>query len=113
MVEVVEAAPGREPEAPGYQVNAATMLWVAGDGETVAPDPIRVPRAPKEGRKPNRFFLDFYRNAAGDGRGLRAREHTAQVQAEVRQEREQSSPTPACRCCSARRPWSSASTLPS
>jgi hypothetical protein len=88
LVEVVDPAPPSEPGAPGYQVNAATMRWVAGDGKTVAPDPVRVPRGPKEGRRPNEFFLDFYRNTAAGGRGLRAREHTAQVPAEVRQERE-------------------------
>ena len=88
MVEVVEPASGSDPEASGYQVNAAAMLWVGGNGDTVAPDPIRVPRGPKEGRRPNAFFLDFYRNAAASGRGLRAREHTAQVPAEVRQQRE-------------------------
>lgn len=88
LVEVVEAAASDDVNAPGYQVNAAAMLWLAGDGESVAPDPIRVPRPPKEGRRPNRFFLDFYRTAAGDGQGLRAREHTAQVPAEVRQDRE-------------------------
>jgi ATP-dependent helicase YprA (DUF1998 family) len=88
LVEVVEPASGQDPGAPGYQVNAAAMLWVAGNGETVGADPIRVPRGPREGRRPNAFFLKFYRTAAASGRGLRAREHTAQVPAEVRQQRE-------------------------
>ena len=88
LAEVVEQGPASGSEAPGYQVNAAMMRWRAGKGEAVAPDPIRVPRGPKGGRRPNKFFLDFYRSAAAAGRGVQAREHTAQVPAEVRQERE-------------------------
>ncbi len=87
---VEEAQPAKEgsSEVPGYQVNAAQMRWVAGDGESVATDPVRVPRGPKNGRRPNRFFSSFYQTVAASGRGLRAAEHTAQVPAEKRQERE-------------------------
>jgi len=82
----------REPEgdetAPGYQVTAATMRWVAGDGTVVLHDPIRIPNPPEEGSRPNAFFLEFYRHLAADGQGLEAREHTAQVPYEIREERE-------------------------
>ena len=82
----------REPEAqddvPGYQVAASALRWIAGDGRTALHDPIRVPKVPETGRKPNRFFLEFYRTAAADGHGLEAREHTAQVPYDARIDRE-------------------------
>lgn len=82
----------REPEdqddVPAYQVPAAALRWMAGDGLSVTHDPIRVPKMPEGGSRPNRFFLDFYRSAALDGQGLEAREHTAQVPYDVRIERE-------------------------
>lgn len=82
----------REPEnaddVPGYQVPAASLRWLAGEGTTVVHDPIRVPNPPQGGGRPNRFFLDFYRNVAADGQGLEAREHTAQVPYAARLDRE-------------------------
>lgn len=82
----------REPDGaddvPGYQVPAAALRWVADNGTAVVHDPIRVPKEPEGGGRPNQFFLDFYRNAAKDGHGLEAREHTAQVPYEARIERE-------------------------
>ena len=82
----------REPEdqedVPGYQVSASALRWIAGDGSNVLHDPIRVPKVSETGRKPNRFFLEFYRTAAADGQGLEAREHTAQVPYDARIERE-------------------------
>ena len=80
--------PENEQEVPGYQVPAAAMRWVAGEGTSVPYDPIYVPKPPTERRRPNQFFVDFYRNAAQDGQGLEAREHTAQVPYEAREERE-------------------------
>jgi very-short-patch-repair endonuclease len=80
--------PENDQEVPGYQVPAAAMRWVAGKGTSVPYDPIYVPKPPSEGRRPNQFFVDFYRNAAQDGQGLEAREHTAQVPYEAREERE-------------------------
>jgi very-short-patch-repair endonuclease len=82
----------REPEdqddVPGYQVSASALRWTAGDGNRALHDPIRVPKAPEAGKKPNRFFLEFYRTAAADGQGLEAREHTAQVPYDARIDRE-------------------------
>jgi ATP-dependent helicase YprA (DUF1998 family) len=80
--------PDKEEPVPGYQLTAATMRWVAGAGKTVVHDPIRIPRPPAQGGRPNLFFLEFYRHLAEDGQGLEAREHTAQVPYEVREERE-------------------------
>jgi ATP-dependent helicase YprA (DUF1998 family) len=80
--------PRENGETPGYQVPASAIRWVAGDGKVASHDPIRVPNPPAEGSRPNQFFLEFYRTVAGDGQGLEAREHTAQVPYEAREERE-------------------------
>jgi very-short-patch-repair endonuclease len=83
---------GYVEEIPGargaYRLNAATMRWTTGDG-TVESDPIRVGGATElEDRHLNAFFAELYRVAAANLRHLEAREHTAQVPAEAREERE-------------------------
>lgn len=87
IVTVVEEPQG-EGQVPGYQITAAALNWVAGDGTQGYHDVIRVPRAPEHGFRANPFFVHFYREAAGDLLGLHAHEHTAQVNSEVREERE-------------------------
>ncbi|GAB4245445.1 MAG: DEAD/DEAH box helicase [Thermoleophilia bacterium] len=86
LVEEVQAA--GEDGIPGYQVPASALVWKAGKAERVPHDPIRVPNAPATSRPPNPFFVNFYRSVAPEIRGVEAREHTAQVPSEVRQERE-------------------------
>lgn len=85
LVEIVGVG---EDGAPGFQVTAAQLRWRASEGMSPAHDPIRIPRAPKAGRRTNQFFLDLYRGAAADTQGVQAREHTAQVRAEEREARE-------------------------
>ena len=85
---VIEIDRGTD-EPAAYQVAAAALRWKAGDGSRTRHDPIRVPNLPEEGGKPNRFFVDLYRGAAADTRGIEAREHTAQVPAEEREAREE------------------------
>lgn len=87
IVEAVEE-PRDQDDPPGYQLNAASMVWRLGDGERAFRDPIRVPRAPEGGSPPNRFFVEFYGGPALGARGLEAREHTAQVPMEEREKRE-------------------------
>jgi ATP-dependent helicase YprA (DUF1998 family)/very-short-patch-repair endonuclease len=87
LVEVVEEAKNAH-DVHGYQLSASAMLWKVGDGTRSSHDPIRVPNAPDTGRRTNPFFVNFYRAAAGDIKGLEAREHTAQVDYEERQKRE-------------------------
>lgn len=85
LVEVV-----REPrgdDVPGYQLLASAMRWCQGDG-TVPSDPVRLPRPPAGGRRPNQFFAELYGRPPGDLVDVRSREHTAQVPAEVREKRE-------------------------
>lgn len=83
---VVEAA--NEDEVNGYQVPASALVWLAGKGEKPFIDPIRIPRASESGGRTNPFFVEFYRSIAVEGKGLEAREHTAQVPYEIRQQRE-------------------------
>ena len=74
---------------PGYQLASASMRWHAGDGTAAFHDPIRVPKAPEAGLAVNPYFVRFYREVAGDGVGIRAKEHTAQVASAEREEREE------------------------
>jgi very-short-patch-repair endonuclease len=90
MAGLVERVVERTGEAaPGYQVVASAMLWKAGDGSRAFHDPIRIPGLPDAGLRTNPFFFRYYREIARDGAGLEAREHTAQVQAALREEREE------------------------
>jgi len=84
---LAEVVPAKGELPPGYQVQAAAMRWVQGSG-TIEVDPIKVPRPPKDGLRPNRFFTNFYKSVAADGQGLEAREHTAQVPIDERLDRE-------------------------
>ncbi len=83
------AEPKKDDQAPGYQVSASGMVWLAGDGERQFRDPIRKPSEPTEGGSPNSFFVRFYREVAQGLRGMEAREHTAQVTYADRLDREQ------------------------
>ena len=80
--------PRNRDDKPGYQLPASAMIWIAGDGTRAFHDPIRVPREPGEGRRTNRFFVEFYRTTAANLQDLEAREHTAQVPYDLREQRE-------------------------
>jgi len=75
-------------DVPGYQIPASAMYWAKGDGQQAFHDPIRVPRISKEGVGTNKFFVDLYRRFDRALIDMEAREHTAQVKNEVREERE-------------------------
>ncbi len=77
-----------EEEVSGYQVQASAMRWIPGDGTEPFHDPIRTPDRSEAGGT-NQFFVDFYKESAAKLKGLEAREHTAQVPYEVREEREE------------------------
>jgi ATP-dependent helicase YprA (DUF1998 family)/serine/threonine protein kinase len=74
---------------PGYQLPAAALLWLADDGSRAFHDPIRVPNAPETGGRTNPFFVAFYTTIAQKTLGLEAREHTAQVPYDEREQREE------------------------
>lgn len=88
LVEVVRE-PQDEDQVPGYQLPAAALRWVAGDGSTPFHDPIRVPQTPQAGGQTNPFFVRFYTLVAAQTVAMEAREHTAQVPYEQRLEREE------------------------
>ncbi len=87
LVEVVAEASADRP-VPGYRLQAAQLLWLPGDGTRSFHDPIRVPQAPPGGGRTNPFFVELYKTIADGGQGIEAREHTAQVKPEEREERE-------------------------
>lgn len=76
-------------EVPGYQLPASVMIWRAGDGSRPMVDHLRVTRESEFDAETNCYFVEFYRLFAEIGAGLEAREHTAQVPAEIRQQREE------------------------
>ena len=69
----------------GYQIKSSLVEWRSAPGEFRAPDPIRGNQ--KQGRI-NPFFKELYAETARGLIGMEAREHTAQVEASIRQERE-------------------------
>jgi ATP-dependent helicase YprA (DUF1998 family)/very-short-patch-repair endonuclease len=79
----------QKDDVAGYQVMASSLRWMVGDGTKAFHDPIRMPNEPEGGGRTNQYFVDFYRSMTADLQGLEAREHTAQVQYELREEREQ------------------------
>ena len=77
-----------ETDVPGYQIPASALIWLPGDGTRSFHDPIRVPRQSTTGGRTNPFFVEFYREVASELPGIEAREHTAQVPYEEREDRE-------------------------
>jgi len=88
LVEIVDP-PESADDVPGYQLPASALLWVAGDGTHAFHDPIAIPNPSVVGGRTNPFFVNFYKSTAAKMQGLEAREHTAQVPYEDREEREQ------------------------
>jgi superfamily II DNA/RNA helicase len=88
---VLEAFPPErhDPEGtPGYRVKASAIVWKPGDGSTPTVDPLySQPGSAGHGRV-NPFFLHHYTAGARQMTAMEAREHTAQVASELRQERE-------------------------
>jgi len=75
-------------ERPGFQLQASSMRWVAGDGTRPSHDPTRVPRISQGGGQTNQFFVVYYKTMGLANSDLCAREHTAAVKHEDREERE-------------------------
>ncbi len=74
-----------------YQLDYSSILWAAGDKQTVRRDLVRI-RTLAEGQivtKPNTYFQNFYSNIPLTGLNLEAKDHTGQVQKEERELREQ------------------------
>jgi len=73
---------------PGYRLKASSIRWTLGDGTHGADDPLRREYDSETLARVNPFFRDLYRGAGLGLAGLYAREHTAQVPLELREERE-------------------------
>ncbi|XRQ09279.1 DEAD/DEAH box helicase [Actinomadura welshii] len=86
---ITEAVPAKNGGVPGYRINAAVIIWRAGDGEFGVADPLRWQFNGTDTRpRVNPFFRDLYQKQSRGFAGLFAREHTAQVPSNVRQDRE-------------------------
>lgn len=86
---IVEQVTAETNDAPGgYQVTASSLRWIAGDGSQPFRDPTYVPEESQLGTRANPFFVRFYQTMAKELLKLEAREHTAQVSSEKREERE-------------------------
>ncbi len=78
----------RNGEVPGYQINANALRWLPADGEIRPVDRTRLLEAGEIPPEVNRYFVECYRRFVDLKCVLEAREHTAQVTSEDRQERE-------------------------
>lgn len=95
LVREVEAAPrsarGRRKSTTGigYRLRADVLIWRAAPGEIGVLDPLTRTYAAGDGPRVNPFFCNLYQNVAGTLAGMTAREHTAQVDPKVREQREE------------------------
>ena len=76
------------PDGPEYQLRASTLIWRAGDGTQGTADLLRRAYTGQSAPRVNPFFRDLYRDMSRGFAGMVAREHTAQVPQNDRQERE-------------------------
>jgi hypothetical protein len=79
---------------PSIQLIGSTLRWALGDGTPAPPDPLRTRFTPNarlldQERRANAFYAHLYREAAVRLTGVEGREHTAQVPADLRAQREQ------------------------
>ncbi|MGI8984357.1 MAG: DEAD/DEAH box helicase, partial [Acidimicrobiales bacterium] len=73
---------------PGYRLKAAAVRWQYGDGTKGADDPLRRRLESEAVARVNPFFRDLYRDVGLSLAGLHAKEHTAQVPPDQREQRE-------------------------
>jgi ATP-dependent helicase YprA (DUF1998 family) len=85
---VEQVRSGREGDDPGYQLNADALRWLPGDGEIRPIDSTRLLAAGEVPPEVNRYFVACYKGFVDLKSVLEAREHTAQVTSEDREERE-------------------------
>lgn len=73
---------------PGYRVKASAVRWLPGDGVHGAEDRLRRTVTTDVAPRINPYFRDLYRGGAQSMTDLNASEHTAQVSAAMREQRE-------------------------
>jgi superfamily II DNA/RNA helicase len=86
LAEVI--SPGSDGDQAGYRLRAAVIYWHLGTGLSGAEDRVRRTLDNEDGPRVNPFFRDLYKSVAATLSGLRAKEHTAQVPPQDRQDRE-------------------------
>lgn len=86
---VEQVRSGRDEDDPGYQLNADALRWLPADGEVRPVDRTRLLDAGEIPPEVNRYFVECYRSFVDLKCVLEAREHTAQVASEDREEREE------------------------
>lgn len=86
IVEQVRSGPSDDD--PGYQINTNALIWLPGDGQERPLDRTRLMAAGEIPPEVNKYFVECYRNFVTLKCLLEAREHTAQVASEDREERE-------------------------
>jgi ATP-dependent helicase YprA (DUF1998 family)/very-short-patch-repair endonuclease len=86
---VEQVRSGRDGDDPGYQLNADALRWLPGDGEIRPVDRTRLLAAGEIPPEVNRYFVECYRGFVDLKSVLEAREHTAQVASQDREEREE------------------------
>jgi hypothetical protein len=79
----------RSGDGPGYQINSDALRWLAAAGDVRPLDRTRLLEAGEIPPEVNRYFVHCYRSFVDLKCVLEAREHTAQVQSEDREEREE------------------------
>ena len=89
LVDVQLGPGGRGPSETGYRLRASSIRWVGGDGTKGATDALRKHLDDEAVARVNPFFRDLYRDVARSLTGLLAKEHTAQVPAAEREDREE------------------------
>ncbi len=80
---------GNKTDDPGYQLNADALRWLPGDGQDRPLDRTRLLDEGALAPEVNRYFVECYRTSVDIRYVLEAREHTAQVATEDRQDREE------------------------
>ena len=78
----------RDRGVTGWRLNAGALAMYPGDGTKGSGDPVRRSFEAEAAPRVVPFFRDLYRDAAVDLAGLHALEHTAQVPAAEREDRE-------------------------
>jgi ATP-dependent helicase YprA (DUF1998 family)/very-short-patch-repair endonuclease len=78
----------RSGEAPGYQINTDAMRWTPANGEIKPIDRTRLLEVGETPPEVNQYFVECYRHFVDLKCVLEAREHTAQVPSEDREDRE-------------------------
>lgn len=79
----------RNGEVPGFQINHEALHWISGSGEVRPVDRTRLLEAGEIPPEVNRYFVECYLRFINLKCVLEAREHTAQVASEDREEREE------------------------